>query len=81
MFFRADPNNVDGFLAIVQERSCVDESMEIIGCVDKDARKHKKKRSNGKSTTRPAINERYRKDYVAPPTSLFREYCGCLASR
>ncbi|EGP82971.1 uncharacterized protein MYCGRDRAFT_97150 [Zymoseptoria tritici IPO323] len=87
LFFHPDPHDRDGLLAYVQSKGRENECIEIAGCVGKELSKHQmKKRRNSRKAgeqLRPTItiDERDRKDYFAPPSDVFKDYCNFIAKR
>nr|POE54473.1 hypothetical protein CFP56_41411 [Quercus suber] len=82
MFFHPDPGSRDALLAYAYETGRADELQEIAGVVGKEISKHrrkKEKKASGlvKSSAKPAvtIDERDRKDYYVPSSSMFKHFC------
>ncbi|KAK4496771.1 hypothetical protein PRZ48_012754 [Zasmidium cellare] len=87
MFFHPDPHDRDGLLAYAHKEGREDECLEIAGCVGKEISKHQMKKKRARrgpgEQARPTItiDERDRKDYFAPPSDLFQNYCAWIAER
>lgn len=79
MFFHVDPSDRDALLGYMHETGREEESFSLPGCVGKEVSKHRrKKKMNGKGrflNRTPIVDERDRKDYFNPSTSLFRSHC------
>ncbi|KAI5287425.1 hypothetical protein KEM52_001588, partial [Ascosphaera acerosa] len=91
MFFHVDPRDRDGMLAYARETGRERELWELHGCVGQELSKHRRKKKRlqrrvggQRGQQRPhevEIDERDRKDYYCPPTSLFRDYCASVVGR
>lgn len=83
LFFHPDPRDRDGLLAFAYEQGREGELDEIIAVVGKELSKHRKKsKMSGAGQRRILeINERERKDYFRPSTSLFHDYCDSIIDR
>lgn len=84
LFFHPDPRDRDGLLAFAYEQGREGELDEIIAVVGKELSKHRKKsKMRGLTGQRRIleINERERKDYFRPSTSLFHDYCDSIVDR
>ncbi|KAF2836723.1 hypothetical protein M501DRAFT_1007062 [Patellaria atrata CBS 101060] len=82
MFFHVDPHDRDALLAYTYECKREDELAEIRACVGKEISKHqKKKRAKSVVHPEPAVNERDRKDYFTPSSSLFSQHCASVVDR
>jgi thioredoxin reductase len=79
MFFQIDPADRDALLAYAYEQEREKELQALPGCAGKEVSKHKKKKrvnSKGRFLGRtPDVDERDRKDYFVPSTSLFASHC------
>jgi hypothetical protein len=79
MFFQIDPADRDALLAYTYEQEREKELQALPGCAGKEVSKHKKKKrlnSKGRFLGRtPDVDERDRKDYFVPSTSLFASHC------
>jgi thioredoxin reductase len=85
MFFQIDPADRDALLAYAYEQEREKELQALPGCAGKEVSKHKKKKrinSKGRFLGRtPDIDERDRKDYFTPSTSLFASHCSEVIQR
>ncbi|QGA12533.1 hypothetical protein EYB26_000177 [Talaromyces marneffei] len=83
MFFHVDPADRDGLLAYTRETGREKELYELSGCVGQELSKHKRKkiRNLSRFPREAEINERDRKDYFTPSTSLFADYCDSIIQR
>ncbi|KAI5284803.1 hypothetical protein KEM54_001062, partial [Ascosphaera aggregata] len=88
MFFHVDPMDRDGMLAYARETGREKELWELHGCVGQEMSKHRKKKKmmmkHARSQHRPReveIDERDRKDYWCPSSSLFSDYCNSIVER
>ncbi|EED19190.1 FAD binding domain protein [Talaromyces stipitatus ATCC 10500] len=83
MFFHVDPADRDGMLAYTRETGREKELFELSGCVGQELSKHKRKkiRNISQFPREAEINERDRKDYFTPSTSLFADYCNSIIAR
>lgn len=84
LFFHPDPRDRDGLLAFAYEQGREEELDEITAVVGKELSKHRKKgKMRGVTGQRSIleINERERKDYYRPSTSLFHDYCDSIIDR
>jgi hypothetical protein len=79
MFFQIDPADRDALLAYAYAREREKELQALPGCAGKEVSKHKKKKrvnAKGRFLGRtPDVDERDRKDYFVPSTSLFAAHC------
>jgi hypothetical protein len=79
MFFQIDPADRDALLAYTYEQDREKELQALPGCAGKEVSKHKKKKrlnNKGRFLGRtPDVDERDRKDYFVPSTSLFASHC------
>ncbi|OJJ51526.1 hypothetical protein ASPZODRAFT_409623 [Penicilliopsis zonata CBS 506.65] len=78
MFFHIDPADRDGMLAYTRETGREEDLWEIRGCVGRELSKHRRKKRDHRSGD---IDERDRKDYYSPSTSLFDAYCSSIVRR
>jgi hypothetical protein len=87
MFFHVDPADRDALLGYTYEKDRERELQPLPGCVGKEVSKHKKKKKravngNGRVSQSGAdIDERDRKDYATPSSSLFEAHCGEVVRR
>jgi hypothetical protein len=87
MFFHVDPADRDALLGYTHEQDREKELQALPGCVGKEVSKHRKKKKrnvNGNgmvSQSGADINERDRKDYATPSSSLFEAHCGEVVRR
>jgi hypothetical protein len=85
MFFQIDPADRDALLAYAYEQEREKELQSLPGCAGKEVSKHrKKKRLNAKGRflgRTPDVDERDRKDYFVPSTSLFASHCSEVIQR
>ncbi|KAI5300050.1 hypothetical protein KEM55_000308 [Ascosphaera atra] len=87
MFFHVDPMDRDGMLGYARETGRERELLELHGCVGQELSKHRKKKKmkmHARGQHRPReveIDERDRKDYFCPSSSLFEDYCDSIARR
>jgi len=87
MFFHIDPADRDALLGYTYEKDREKELQPLPGCVGKEVSKHRKKKKrtvngNGRVSQSGAdINERDRKDYATPSSSLFEAHCGEIVRR
>ncbi|KAI5302774.1 hypothetical protein KEM56_000367 [Ascosphaera pollenicola] len=87
MFFHVDPMDRDGMLGYARETGRENELWELHGCVGQEMSKHRKKKKtmkHARSQHRPReveIDERDRKDYWCPSSSLFTDYCNSVIDR
>lgn len=79
MFFQIDPADRDALLAYAYETERQKELQALPGCAGKEVSKHKKKKrinTKGRFLGRtPDVDERDRKDYYVPSTTLFDAHC------
>lgn len=79
MFFQVDPGDRDALLAYAYETGREKELQPLPGCAGKEVSKCKKKKrmlTKGRFLGRtPDVDERDRKDYFVPSTSLFASHC------
>ena len=79
MFFQIDPADRDALLGYTYEKGREEELQALPGCAGKGISKHrKKKKINSRGGVRgsgPDVDERDRKDYFTPGTSLFTAHC------
>ncbi|PSN69626.1 FAD/NAD(P)-binding domain-containing protein [Corynespora cassiicola Philippines] len=86
MFFHIDPADRDALLGYAYEKERDKELLALPGCAGKELSKHrkKKKKMQGRgriSQSGPDVDERDRKDYFTPSTSLFHAHCDEVARR
>lgn len=85
MFFHIDPSDRDGLLGYTYENERGKDIQALPGCAGKEISKHrKKKKVNGKGRflgRTPDVDERDRKDYFVPKTSLFESHCEEVVQR
>lgn len=87
MFFHVDPSDRDALLGYTFEENRETELQALPGCVGKEVSKHRKKKKrnvngNGRVSQSGAdIDERDRKDYFTPSSSLFAAHCGEVTTR
>ncbi|KAJ0159068.1 hypothetical protein CTA2_10367 [Colletotrichum tanaceti] len=85
MFFHVDPSDRDALLARAHERNQEHELQELRACVGKEISKHLRKARlksrNPKQHAVVEVDERDRKDYFTPPTTLFANHCECIVDR
>ncbi|PVH91095.1 FAD/NAD(P)-binding domain-containing protein [Periconia macrospinosa] len=83
MFFHVDPSDRDALLAYAYRQGREKELQCLPGCAGKEVSKHrKKKRMHARgpiSQSGPDVDERDRKDYFTPSTSVFRAHCTEIA--
>ncbi|CAI6285025.1 unnamed protein product [Periconia digitata] len=86
MFFHIDPSDRDALLAYAYAQNRSSELQCLPGCAGKEVSKHRKKKrlqargGGGRvSQSGPDIDERDRKDYFTPSTSVFRAHCEDVA--
>ncbi|KAJ4406686.1 hypothetical protein N0V91_004376 [Didymella pomorum] len=79
MFFQIDPADRDALLGYAYEKGREKELQALPGCAGKEISKHRKKKkmkSRGRFPgSGPDVDERDRKDYYTPSTSLFTAHC------
>ncbi|KAJ8112241.1 hypothetical protein OPT61_g5351 [Boeremia exigua] len=79
MFFQIDPADRDALLGYAYEQGREKELQALPGCAGKEISKHRKKKkinSRGRFPgSGPDVDERDRKDYFTPSTSLFTSHC------
>jgi hypothetical protein len=79
MFFQIDPADRDALLGYAYEKGREKELQALPGCAGKEISKHrKKKKLNARGRfpgSGPDVDERDRKDYFTPSTSLFTSHC------
>ncbi|KAL1609044.1 hypothetical protein SLS59_001407 [Nothophoma quercina] len=79
MFFQIDPADRDALLGYAYEKGREKELQALPGCAGKEISKHRKKKkinSRGRFPgSGPDVDERDRKDYFTPSTSLFTSHC------
>ncbi|KAF2766451.1 hypothetical protein EJ03DRAFT_390980 [Teratosphaeria nubilosa] len=91
MFFHPDPSDRDSLLAFVHGQGGLGDekcAAEICGCVGAELSKHQRKKRTGQRRkgegSTPAVttvDERDRKDYFAPASTCFREFCEACVER
>ncbi|KAK7180722.1 FAD binding domain-containing protein [Paraphaeosphaeria sporulosa] len=84
MFFHIDPADRDALLGYTYEHNREKELQPLPGCAGKEVSKHRKKKkmSRGRiSQSGPDVDERDRKDYFTPSSTLFRAHCDEVSSR
>ncbi|KAL2758166.1 hypothetical protein ACRALDRAFT_1074873 [Sodiomyces alcalophilus JCM 7366] len=85
MFWHVDPSDRDALLAMAHAEGVEGELYELKNCVGKEVSKHlRRSRAKGRNPRHHAIidiDERDRKDYFTPPTSLFLHHCRSIADR
>jgi hypothetical protein len=85
MFFHIDPADRDALLGYTYEQDREQDLQALPGCAGKELSKHKKKKklnSKGRFLGRtPDVDERDRKDYYVPSTSLFDAHCAEVVRR
>lgn len=83
MFFHVDPSDRDALLAYAYAQGREKELQCLPGCAGKEVSKYrKKKRIHARghvSQSGPDVDERDRKDYFTPSTSVFRAHCSEVA--
>lgn len=83
MFFHVDPSDRDALLAYAYAQGREKELQCLPGCAGKEVSKHRKKKrmhARGRvSQSGPDVDERDRKDYFTPSTSVFRAHCSEVA--
>lgn len=79
MFFQIDPADRDALLGYAYEKGREKELQALPGCAGKEISKHrKKKKLNSRARfpgSGPDVDERDRKDYYTPSSSLFTAHC------
>jgi hypothetical protein len=79
MFFHIDPADRDALLGFTYEQEKDGELQALAGCVGKETSKHRKKKkrqTTGRMSQGGAdVDERDRKDYFTPSSSLFDSHC------
>ncbi|KAH6638095.1 hypothetical protein C7974DRAFT_154155 [Boeremia exigua] len=78
MFFQIDPADRDALLGYAYEKGREKELQALPGCAGKEISKHRKKKKIKRGRfpgSGPDVDERDRKDYFTPSTSLFTSHC------
>ncbi|KAG7125154.1 hypothetical protein HYQ45_013335 [Verticillium longisporum] len=85
MFWHVDPSDRDALLAMAHNEGRENELFELKNCVGKEVSKHlRRSRAKCRNPLHHAVvdvDERDRKDYFTPPTSLFLQHCHSIADR
>ncbi|KAM0333202.1 hypothetical protein ACHAQA_001862 [Verticillium albo-atrum] len=85
MFWHVDPSDRDALLAMAHNENREHELFELKNCVGKEVSKHlRRSRAKCRNPLHHAVvdvDERDRKDYFTPPTSLFLQHCRSIAER
>lgn len=85
MFFHIDPADRDALLGYTYEKKRDGDIQALPGCAGKEISKHRKKKklnAKGRFLGRtPDVDERDRKDYYVPSTSLFDAHCEEVVTR
>jgi hypothetical protein len=92
MFFHPCPRDRDSLLAFAHETNRTNELEEIAGCVGKELSKHKQKKrrrelcgkcgnKGGQAMAPCTVDERDRKDYFTPSTTMFGDFVASVVGK